>query len=106
MCGMNFELIDRYLLDGTPGKADVVRTLLSAPVESSAASPFYEGMRMLGARTPDLTLIALRLVLAGKRADDESVVRLRELVAAAREDGSGAREARLAYHEVLAEPRE
>ena len=96
---MNFELIDRYLLDGTPVKADVVRALLSAPVESPAASPFYEGMRMLGSRTPDLTLIALRLVLAGKRADDASVVRLRDLAARAREGG---RDARVAYHEALA----
>jgi hypothetical protein len=41
-------------------------------------------MRLLRARTPDLTLIALRLVLAGKRADDASVVHVRSLVERAR----------------------
>ncbi len=93
---MQFELLDRYLLDGSPEKGEVVRRLLEAPSTEPAAGPFYEGMRILGGRTPDLTLIALRIVLAGKRADDASVVRLRELVERARKggaDGAGAREA-------------
>lgn len=100
---MNFELIDRYLLDGVPARADVVRELLLSPAELPAALPFYEGMRMLGARTPDLTLIALRLVLAGKRADDAAVVNLRELVAQARSEGPAAEAARTSYHQELAQ---
>ncbi len=48
---------------------------------AEGAAPFYEGLERLGARTPDLALIALRLVLAGKKADDASVTRLRDLVA-------------------------
>ncbi len=99
---MNFELIDRYLLDGSPNRDDIVRALLSSPSDLPGALPFYEGMRMLGARTPDLTLIALRLVLAGKRADDAAVIHLRELIASARKEGPDAQEARAAYHLALA----
>lgn len=88
---MDFELLDRYLLDGTPAKDEVVRSLLASPPPVQAAQPFFEGMRLLGARTPDLTLIALRLVLAGRRADDASVIALRETVARARGGDAAAR---------------
>ena len=90
---MNFELLDRYLLDGSPAKGEVVRRLLETPVQAPGAPPFYEGMRLLGARTPDLTLIALRLVLSGKKADDAAVVHVREIVARARAGDAGARDA-------------
>jgi hypothetical protein len=95
---MSFELLDGYLLDAAPSRAEVVRSLLASPVLAEGASPFYEGMRLLGARTPELTLIALRLVLAGKRADDTSVVRLRHVVERARR---GDRQARDDYHALL-----
>jgi hypothetical protein len=98
---MHFELIDEYLLTGTPSKARVIETLLREPGDLAAAAPFYEGMRILGARTPDLTLVALRLVLAGKRADDEAVVALRSHVEAARAGGEGAEQARDAYKRAL-----
>ena len=94
---MDFELLDGYLLDGEPTKAEVVRRLLDLPLPA----PFFEGMRLLGTRTPDLTLIALRLVLAGKRADDASVIALRETVGRARAGDAGAR---AAYRELLAAP--
>ena len=97
---MEFELLDRYLLESTPAKADVVKALLSDRSGAPAAQPFYEGMRMLGARTPDLTLLALRLVLAGKKADDESVVALRDLAERARSGEDAA--AREAYMKALA----
>lgn len=97
---MEFELLDGYLLDGTPAKADVVKRLLSKRAGVPAAQPFYEGMRMLGSRTPDLTLVALRLVLAGKKADDESVVALRDLAQRARDERDAA--ARDAYTRSLA----
>ena len=95
---MQFELLDRYLLGGSPPKADVVRQLLAAPPDSSAAQPFLEGMRLLGNRTPDLTLIALRLVLSGRRADDASVVALREAVERSR---AGEAAGRTAYEALL-----
>jgi hypothetical protein len=97
---MEFELLDRYLLEAEPAKADVIKALLAKRSEVTAAQPFYEGMRMLGVRTPDLTLVALRLVLAGKKADDESVVALRDLAQRAR-SGEGA-SARDAYMKALA----
>lgn len=93
---MDFELLDHYLLDGSPGKAEVVRRLLESPPAASGAAPFLEGLRLLGARTPDLTLLALRLVLAGKKADDASVVRLREFVERARGGDDSARRAYVA----------
>ena len=97
---MEFELLDRYLLEAKPDKADVVKTLLAKRSDIRAAQPFYEGMRMLGPRTPDLTLFALRLVLAGKKADDENVVALRDLAERVRtgQDAS----AREAYMRALA----
>jgi len=46
----------------------------------------------LGARTPDLALIALRLVLAGRKADDAGVTHLRDLVGRARSGDAAARD--------------
>lgn len=97
---MIFELLDRYLLEGKPAKADVVKTLLANPSPLPAAAPFYEGMRMLGARTPDLTFVALRLVLAGRKADDASVIALRGLSEKARAAGADGAERR-AYLDAL-----
>lgn len=98
---MDFELLDRYLLDEAPAKSEVVASLLASPPPLPAAQPFYEGMRLLGARTPDLTLIALRLVLAGRRADDAAVIALREAVARAR---SGDAPARREYRDLVGLP--
>lgn len=99
---MHFELIDEYLLSGTARKADVIVKLLANRSPLPAAAPFYEGMQMLGARTPDLTLVALRLVLAGRRADDASVVELRGYAESARAGGADAAAARDAYRRILA----
>lgn len=88
---MDFELLDGYLLDAAPPKAEVVRKLLEQRPSAPGAAPFYEGMQLLGARTPDLTLIALRLVLAGKRVDDAAVTWLRDIVTRARSGDSAAR---------------
>lgn len=90
---MEFDLLDGYLLDGAPPKGEVIRRLLESPVPNPRAAPFYEGMRILGARTPDLSLMALRLVLAGKVADDASVTRLRDAVNGARAGDAAARQA-------------
>ena len=90
---MDFESFDAYLLEGASPKASIVRALLEARPYAEGAAPFYEGLERLQARTPDLALIALRLVLAGKRADDDSVRHARELVARARAGDRAAREA-------------
>jgi hypothetical protein len=89
---MDFELLDGYLLGGTPSKSEVVRKLLEIRPEAEGAAPFYEGMERLGSRTPDLALIALRLVLAGKKADDATVAGLRDVVARARCGDAAARD--------------
>jgi len=76
---MDFELLDGYLLDGRPAKASVIERLSKLPPTGPAA-PFLEGIRLLGERTPDLALMALRLVLGGRAADDASVSSLRDAV--------------------------
>ncbi len=63
---MEFESLDGYLLDGAPSKAEVVRELLERRPDAPARRRFTRALQRLGARTPDLSLIALRLVLAGK----------------------------------------
>lgn len=98
---MQFELIDEYLLTGAPRKSEVIEALLAHRSTLAAAAPFYEGIRMLGARTPDLSLVALRLVLAGRRADDAGVVNLRELSERSRGGGPGGAAAREAYARLL-----
>jgi hypothetical protein len=90
---MEFEPLDGYLLDGRPPKSELLKRLLREPPPREQAAPFYEGIRLLGQRTPDLSLIALRLVLAGKKADDDAVSRLRAIVERARHGDAQAREA-------------
>lgn len=80
---MDFEFLDGYLLDGRPAKAAVIERLAKMPATGKAA-PFLEGIRLLGERTPDLALIALRLVLGGGTADDASVTAVRDAVERAR----------------------
>lgn len=98
---MEFNLLDRYLLEGAPPKAQVVEELLKKRADVPGAAAFYQGIRMLGAKTPDLSLIALRLVLAGKPADDVHVVRLRHLTDRARAKGIDAQSAVDAYYKEL-----
>jgi hypothetical protein len=98
---MDFESLDGYLLSGTPSKAELVPRLLAQRPDIAGAAPFFEGIARLGPRTPDLALLALRLVLAGKKADDASVRHLRELSERARTGDGGARdEYRATLHEV------
>jgi hypothetical protein len=89
---MNFELIDGYLLDGVPPKPELVRRLLETRPPAEGAPAFYEGMERLGARTPDLAIMALRLVLARRKADDAAVAWLRDIVARARAGDTAARD--------------
>ncbi|HET7814396.1 MAG TPA: hypothetical protein VFL13_08470 [Candidatus Baltobacteraceae bacterium] len=99
---MDFELLDRYLLDGTPEKRKVVDALLKSKPPSPQAAAFLEGMRMLGARTPDLSLVALRLVLAGKQASDDAVVALKRASDEARAGGAHREEAVTRYRDLVA----
>lgn len=99
---MEFDFLDRYLLDGAPPKGEVVKELLKRRRDVPGAAGFYQGMEMLGAKTPDLTLIALRLVLAGKTADDERVVRLRQISERARARGTDRESAEKSYFGELA----
>lgn len=94
---MKFDFLDRYLLDGVPAKAQVLSELLKHRFDVPGAAPFYQGIQMLGPKTPDLSLIALRLVLAGKTADDARVVRLRQIVDRARANGVDRQSAVEAY---------
>jgi hypothetical protein len=98
---VDFPLLDRYLLEGKPPKEDVVSALLRTRPEAPGAAPFYEGMKILGPRTPDLSLMALRLVLAGKKADDGSVKSFRAIVERARKGGEDAAAAIASYKEAL-----
>lgn len=98
---MDFDYLDRYLLDGAPPKAQVVKDLLKKRADVPGAAAFYQGIQMLGPKTPDLTLIALRLILAGKPADDVHVVRLRNLVDRARAKGIDAQSSIDAYYKEL-----
>ncbi|MDQ2992079.1 MAG: hypothetical protein M3R30_04570 [Candidatus Eremiobacteraeota bacterium] len=90
---MNFESLDRYLLTGSPVKAEIVTSLLAMQDPPDQARPFLEGLRVLGSRTPDLALIALRLALAGKPHGDGQVTHLRSLVERARGGDATAKEA-------------
>jgi hypothetical protein len=98
---MDFDLLDRYLLDESVKKSEVVAHLLKNRPHAEGAAPFYQGLELLGAKAPDLTLIALRLVLAGKKADDESVIRMRAIVDRARAKGVDAAAARGNYFKEL-----
>lgn len=94
-------LIDAHLLDGTPSRAELIAQLLASPAPSERVRPFYEGMRLLGARTPELSLIALRLALAGRPADDAAVVRLRGILERVRSNDGQAEAARASYQAEL-----
>lgn len=94
-------MLDRYLLEGKPSKGDVVAALLRDRPEAPGAAPFYEGLKILGPRTPDLSLMALRLVLAGKKADDDAVKRFRTIVECVRKGGAGGAAAAVSYKEAL-----
>lgn len=95
--GMEFDSLDNYLLDGSGSKAALIEELLKSRAESEEAAPFYRALDILGAKAADEALMALRLVLAGKPAQDESIKRMRKNVAASRKGGDDAPQARDDY---------
>ena len=98
---MDFPLLDGYLLESKPSKDEVVTALLRERPAAPGADPFYEGLKILGARTPDLSLMALRLVLAGKKADDAAVKRFRAIVERVRQGGADSPDAIASYKKEL-----
>ena len=84
-------MIDRYLLGEPVSKPDVVAELLADRSELPAAAPFYRAFEAVGTRAADEAFVALRLVLAGREADDAAVRRLRALVRIARAAATGDR---------------
>jgi hypothetical protein len=89
---MPFHAIDGYLLDGRPGKDEAIAAVLRERHAAAGAAPFYRALEALGARAADEALIALRLVAAGKPADDDAVRRLRGLAQLARAGDAAARQ--------------
>ncbi len=89
---MTFHALDGYLLDGRPTKGEAIAEVLGARSEDPKAQPFYRALATVGERAADEALIALRLVLAGKVADDAAVVALRTEARAARKGDAAARE--------------
>ena len=84
--------LDGYLLDGVPGKADAIAAALRERSPEPRAQPFYRALEAVGVRAADEALLALRLVLGGKAASDETIVAARAARAQAKSAEPGARE--------------
>ncbi len=70
--------LDGYLLDGTPAKAEAIAAALRERSDAPRAQPFYRALERVGAGAADEALLALRIVLGGKDADDATVIAARE----------------------------
>jgi hypothetical protein len=93
--------LDGYLLDGVPAKAEAIAAALRARSENPRAQPFYRALEHVGARAADEALLALRVVLGGKDADDATIVAAREARTAAKGGDAAAREA---YFAIVGDP--
>ena len=91
---MKLHPLDGYLLDGVPGKADAIAAALRERSPEPRAQPFYRALETVGVRAADEALLALRLVLGGNAAADETIVAAR---AARAEVKRGEPEARERY---------
>ena len=92
---MELHPLDGYLLDGVPDKAAAIAAALRDRSDDPRAQPFYRALEAVGARAADEALLALRLVLGGNAATDESIVAARAARAAVKTGQPGAREAYL-----------
>lgn len=90
---MELHPLDGYLLDGSPAKADAIAAALRERSPEPKAQPFYRALEAVGVRAADDALLALRLVLGGKAADDEAIVAARAARARVKAGEPGAREA-------------
>jgi hypothetical protein len=84
--------LDGYLLDGVPGKADAIAAALLDRSPEPRAQPFYHALETVGVRAADEALLALRLVLGGKAAVDETIVAARGARAEVKRGEPAARE--------------
>jgi len=91
---MNFDSLDRYLLEGVGSKREVIASLLADRSAQPAAATLYRALEAVGPRVADEALIALSLILAGKTVDDEAIRHARDLVKTARSGGPGSQAAR------------
>ena len=70
---MGFAAVDGYLLGDPVSKGDAVAELLGERSDDPAAAPFYRALDAVGVRAADEAFIALRLVLAKRTPDDDTV---------------------------------
>ena len=98
---MELHPLDGYLLDGRPGKADAIAATLRDRSPEPRAQPFYRALETVGVRAADEALLALRVVLGGKTADDETIVAARAARALAKAGETGARDAYFAAVGVI-----
>ena len=89
---MELHPLDGYLLDGRPPKAEAIAAALRDRSPDERAQPFYRALETIGARAADEALLALRLVLGGKAAGDETIVAARAARARAKTGGAAERE--------------
>lgn len=95
---MELHPLDGYLLDGRPAKAEAIAAALRERSDDPRAQPFYRALETLGSRAADEALLALRLVLGGKHADDDAIRTLREVRKRAQ---AGEPDARSAYFQAV-----
>ena len=86
---MGLDVVDRYLLGEAVSKPDVVAAFLAHRSDLPAAAPFYRALEAVGARAADEAFVALRLIVAGRTADDAAVRRLRAVAGVARAARTG-----------------
>jgi hypothetical protein len=84
--------LDGYLLDGRPAKGEAIAAALRERSPDSRAQPFYRALETVGARAADEALLALRLVLGGKAAADDTIIAARAARTRAKSGEPGARE--------------
>ena len=89
---MELHPLDGYLLDGRPAKAEAIAAALRERSPDPRAQPFYRALETVGARAADEALLALRLVLGGKPASDETIVAARAARTRVKAGEAGARD--------------
>jgi len=89
---MELHPIDGYFLDGMPSKADAIRAVLRERSAEPRAQPFYRALDAVGAKAADEALLALRLVLGGRAATDETVIAARAALRRVKAGDPAARE--------------
>lgn len=91
-------VIDTYLLGENRNREHVFSRVAVWQPDIAAAGPIVRAITLVGARAADESLIALRLILAGREAEDGLVAALR---AHARQAAAGDAAARAKYFGLL-----